>query len=361
MNLSQMNKKLIIVVSALIVFFIIFMMIISSLTKDRTMDFPAIEQRLIQGAEKYYEKNPEILPKENGGKTSVSINTLEDGKYIPRLSSMVKGNVICNAEVRVSNNNGYYLYVPYLNCGTEYVTKELYKIVIGSENIVTIDDGLYKINDEYVFRGSPENNFVQFSGKMWRIIKVDKDNNIKIIENTTKNSNMWDNRYNIDKNNNFGINDFFKSRLEKKLETHFSEIISENNRGFVVAKPFCIGSREENNTSRNGQAECSVLSDPIPLGLISVNEFLMVSLDANCNGTYSRSCQNYNYLAQADFSWWTMTPFAQSSYQVYYIDGSVVSYANCSNSRRLRSVVYLSDDVVSSGGTGTYLDPYIIK
>ncbi len=361
MNLSQMNKRLIIVVSALIVFFIIFMIIISNLTKDRTMDFPEIEQRLVQGAEKYYEKNPEILPKENGDKTTVSINTLEDGKYIPRLSSMVKGNIICNAEVRVSNNNGYYLYVPYLNCGNEYVTKELYKIVIDPENIVTDDDGLYKINDEYVFRGSPENNFVQFAGKMWRIIRVDKNNHIKIIEDTTKSSHMWDNRYNIDKKSNFGINDFFKSELENKLLNLFNEMIDEEDRRFVISKSFCVGSRGVTETDKIGQVECSVLSNPMPLGLISTNEFLIISLDNNCKETTSPSCQNYNYLAQASFSWWTLTPLVENTYQAYFINGDTITETNCRNLRRLRSVLYLSDDVVSSGGTGTHLDPYIIK
>ncbi len=360
-NLSQINKKMMVMVGLSIVLLIIFMIVISIITKDRSLEFPAIEQRLIQGAEKYYKNNPDLLPKEEGGKTVISINTLENEKYIPALSKMVKGDVICNAEVRVANNNGYYLYSPYLNCGNAYTTKELYKLIVEPEKIVTEDDGLYKIGDEYIFRGIPKTNFVEFAGQMWQILKVDKDNDIKLIQYETKYTYLWDNRYNINRTSNEGINAFFKSRLERELVYMLTEIIGEKDRKFIVSKPFCIGKRSDGETDKREQVECQEKSKPLPVGLINVSEFLIASLDQNCQKTYDASCQNYNYLAREDYSWWTITGQSENTYRAYTISGSTVSDDRCNRQKRLRSVVYLSSDVVLNSGTGTYRDPYIIK
>mgnify|MGYP004628264489 FL=1 len=55
-------------------------------------------------------------------------------------------------------------------------------------NIVTNGDGLYYQNREYIFKGYPTNNYLEYSGILFRIIKINEDNSIKLItENSVAN------------------------------------------------------------------------------------------------------------------------------------------------------------------------------
>ena len=58
------------------------------------------------------------------------------------------------------------------------------EIILANElksNIVTTGDGLYYQNKEYVFKGYPNNNYLEYSGILFRIIKINEDNSIKLI------------------------------------------------------------------------------------------------------------------------------------------------------------------------------------
>ena len=48
-------------------------------------------------------------------------------------------------------------------------------------NVVTSSDGLYYQNREYIFKGYPSNNYLEYSGILFRIIKINEDNSIKLI------------------------------------------------------------------------------------------------------------------------------------------------------------------------------------
>ena len=69
--------------------------------------------------------------------------------------------------------------------------KQQTEIILSNElknNVVTTGDGLYYQNKEYVFKGYPNNNYLEYSGILFRIIKINEDNSIKLItENAVTN------------------------------------------------------------------------------------------------------------------------------------------------------------------------------
>ncbi len=361
MKLTELNKKLIMIVSIIFVVFLLVLITIKIVTKNSNLEFVVIENKLTKGAERYFNDNSDLLPSENGKKTHVSITDLEDGKYIPKLNKMVKGDVICNGEVRITNNGGEILYTPYLNCGNTYVTKELYKRVI-EENIVTKDDGLYKIGNEHVFRGIRVKNYLRFDDKLWLIIKIDGDNHIKIVEDDTNNISSWDNRYNVDTDGRSGINDFPKSQIQYKLTNLYGrdEYIKKQSKRYIVHKPFCIG-KINAKIKRDSNIECSLTTPEQPLGLLQATDVVRASLDKNCNTITSKSCQNYNYFYYLKDSSWTLNAYDKDSLYVYQVANGYALSATATNMSKVRLVLYLSDNVIYNGGTGTYEDPYIIK
>lgn len=64
----------------------------------------------------------------------------------------------------------------------------LYEMVTLEKNITSIASGLYKEKDTYYYKGKDINNYVLYSGRIWRVISVDKDNNIKLISDESQTS-----------------------------------------------------------------------------------------------------------------------------------------------------------------------------
>lgn len=363
---KPLGKKLFIIGGIIIFIIIAIIVVLMIINRDKSLSFIQIEEKMKKAAIKYYKDNSQLLPTENSSKSIVSGYELEQG-YMKPISTMTEEGITCNGEVRVLKNSDKYLYIPYLNCGEAHETKELYKIITDVSNVVEQGSGLYKINNDYIFRGEDVNNFVKFSDRLWRIIKVDADNNIKLIEIDSKNKSIWDNRYNIDRKGSVGINNYENletedSRIKQYLNQLFFEknFINESEFALVDYKKLCVGARSEAEKNLDGQVECSTLSSEQPIGLLTANEFLQASLDKNCNNTYASSCSNYNYLKSLSNNWWLLTASSKNTHQVYKVSGSI-STSNASSTATVRPTIYLNSNVVYISGSGTEANPYIVK
>lgn len=356
MNLKKINKKMVSIVGAVLLIFILAIVIILVL-ESRPKSYATIEERMRKAAIKYYEDNKESLPQNINDKVVVGLNTLEI-KYMKAVQKMVKKGVICNGEVRVIKNSDGFLYIPYLNCGNEYNTEELSKVI--TKNVVTEGNGLYKQEELYIFKGDQVNNYVKFAGKTWRIINVDASGNIKLIEQEKRDSNVWDDRYNDDKGYNIGFNDFLISRMYDGLKSIYEKDFTKEQRANIMSQKLCIGKRSVSEKDNTGKVECAVLTDLEPIGLIQVNEYLNASLDKNCKLIEDQSCQNYNYLNDYERVYWTLTADKDNSYRVYRISTSGGEYANATSYGVPRITLTINSNVIYKSGDGTEKNPYSI-
>lgn len=58
---------------------------------------------------------------------------------------------------------------------------KLYEKLISNQGIEGMDYGLQKDNDSYFYASNSIDNYLYYLGRMWRIISIDKDGNIKLI------------------------------------------------------------------------------------------------------------------------------------------------------------------------------------
>ena len=86
------------------------------------------------------------------------------------------------------------------------------------------NSGLYKENDEYLFKGENAKNYISFNEKIYKIIKIDKNGYTYIIENECNNSSKRDN---VNSSLVTIYNDQY-SEDEKKMISDNLEIISAN-------------------------------------------------------------------------------------------------------------------------------------
>ena len=374
------NKKLIIIGSSVIGVIVLLLIILwlVSIFGGKKLTYEQVEEKIVNAAEKYYKDNPTMLPASDGD-YSLSYQTLVDAGYIKPLSELLKDGDKCSAEVTVNAQNSAYSYIAFLNCPGNYETKELRSVLTNS--VVTSGEGLYNNNGTYYYKGENINNYIiiGMSGNekkeksvTGRIMSIESDGTIKVkLDTKTENTYVWDDRYNETKLGNDGYNIFEKSRIKdtlKALETENKDdsdtlILSNKVKSKLVSKKLCIGIRTENDTSKDGSTECSVLStDTYLFSLMTPYEYMRASMDENCKTLNDLSCSNYNYLAKySQGSEWLLTATNQNNYKAYAFTGTALNLSKASNSKRLRFIVSLNKHTFYKSGTGTSTDPYIIK
>lgn len=357
--------KKIIIGTGIFILVLIFLMIFASCTnKGKKYTYSDIEKLMVKTVKNKY-KNSSELPS-NGNKLEVNISKLVEEGLMKNISEYTKDEeTSCFGKVTIYNNNDNYLYIPNINCGDKYKTKTLYDTII-SDNLVTTGNGLYQVNDEYVFKGDNINNYVTLGDEKFRIISINEDGSIRLLEKKKKsnNSTVWDDRYNIDKDANYGINNYYENGLSSRIKDKFdniykSDTYSEELKSYFIPKEACIGKRSVNENDNSGAIECSVKSEATPISTIALYEYFRASLDPNCTEVKSSSCANYNYLSS--YTLMTLTADKDSSYKIFKIMDGNAKLSNANNSSSLRIVVNVSGDLPVVSGDGSENLPYTIN
>ena len=362
MNLKNLDKDMIkklgIILGSIVAIFVIFVFV--KLIIGSRIEYSEVESRMIIAAKNYYKSNADKLPTVSGGKVSVSADTLIENGFLKDLTKLVKDkDAKCTGEVTVTNNNDLLFYSASLNCGKYYETRKLKNVL--TENVVTSGNGIYNINGEYIFRGDNVNNFITFADRLWRIIKINDDGSIRIIDVTNYYETSWDDRYNSDLENYEGINDYRVSRLKEKLEEVYNNgELTDDQKSLIVNKNLCVGKRSIDETNNSGSVECSDVVENQPLLLPQPNEFALASLDSKCSKPSDPKCTNYNYMADLKHSTWSAIADSETSYKAFKINKSVF-LSRTNNYSYITLVTTINPNVNYVSGDGTENNPYTFK
>ena len=364
--LKKLDRKFLIFAACIIllpIVLIIFLAIIRGCSSGRST-YDSYEQKMIKAAEKYFNKN---LPVEEADMLKVELDTLVEQGYIRSTQKALKDS--CTGDVTVrrngssidTNQGGFLNYTVTLNCDNYKTTHLVDKI---TSEVVTTESGLYKIGEDYIFKGNKVKNYINFFGQNYRIMSIDKDNIIKLIKSEPEpTSRIWDNKYNIDANATYGKTIYKDSIILSYLTEDYKngKKISKNARAHVVAQDVCIGKRNANDYTISKNIDCSEILENQVISLINVSDYAMASADPDCKYTNSKSCRNYNYLANIASSTWTLNTVKDNTYQVLFIADGIQYVQNANSYNGYNIVIYIDGNELYMGGTGTSADPYIIK
>lgn len=359
------KKKLLIIAGGIIglVVLIIIILLIYNAIFGKT-SYKDIENKVLRAAKEYYGAHSELLPKNENEQVSTTDTALTAAGYLKSMSELTKGmDVSCSATVMVSYAGGEYRYTPLLNCGDKYSSKTLTSYIMNNESKVFTGEGLYDLNGELVFRGEDPNNYVKLSGKMWRIVKIQNNQAVLILNDKFERA-VWDDRFNADRDRTDGINTYSVSRIKESLDDFYKgdNLFDKDSKNLVSVHTLYTGKRLETDNYNDGSIEKVEFLDNQYIGLLPLYDYINASIDENCNSAITDSCSNYNYLNHFDYNWWTITADASNTYKVFRVsnDGTVESLRASSNGYA-RPVIYLAKDALYTGGTGTSEDPYTIK
>lgn len=372
-----MNKKTIIIICSSVIGLIVVILLalwLVSILRPKYFDYNEVEEKIKKATEKYYKANVDLLP-DTDGTYNLSYTTLVEGEYIRPLNELLKDGDSCTIQISVLKSDVNYSYIPYLNCGENYITKELYKQIIDDNELATEESGLYQDpSGEYYFKGKINNNYVAFGAItekkettdiLWKIVSI-KDNKIKLKKvEKVEDDTVWDNRYNAVTEKTSGYNTFDDSVIRDnllKLENE-NAFLSEEELLKMEATNLCIGTRSKTDTTKDGSVECSVLSkDKFYFGTITPYEYMRASLDENCDSAKNRSCSNFNFLSDKTHEEeWIVTADTETNYMTYYFNGSIFVLDSAKYRKELYPTIILNEYTFYDSGIGSKTDPYRIK
>lgn len=194
-----------------------------------------------------------------------------------------------------------------------------------NSQIVIEGNGLYRLGGSYVYRGDVDNNYIMFSGMMFRISKITYGGTTELITDKTINYLSYDKtNVTFDKSNvNAYLNDVFLSKLNKdylvETESCMDKIVDLTN----------ITCNEKKN---------------MYVKLLDINSFL-------------NSINETSYISNEELLWLSNI----NDNEVWHINGSNISSSEANSFYGIKPVITLKYDTVLLSGKGTIDDPYIIE
>lgn len=369
-EINDQQKKLVkigIIAVGVIIALILIMTIVKAIVGTKISN-EQLENVMVRAARLYVKDNPDKLTDDIFGEDSISISNLVAGGYMKEITKYKGKDTNCKGSVTVFKNADYYSYSPKLTCGADYTYKTLSDTIIDDKNIVTAGNGLYynEVSNYYVFRGEYVNNYLTFAGQTWRILRVDEDGNIRLLQANGTQYIKWDDRYNSEINLRNGINYFEgteNSRIKDSILDYYNneENFSSESKSVIIPKEFCVGSRSDTSNDRTGATECMTKSELMGAGLPYVSELLEISIDTNCSTVKSNACSNYNYIDVMNGQFWTGTPYSGDTYQVYYTNQGKFYKSFARELENMNIVITINGDINYTSGSGTENDPYVVK
>jgi len=251
-----------------------------------------------------------------------------------------------------------------------------------SSNNTSDASGLYKSTatntgkPTYYFRGNVENNYVNFAGFTWRIVRINEDGTVRLIMQDGINNNAT---YKFNSNyNNYTYMYYSNSEAKTTLESWYQTNIGSKSdlaKNVASGAYYCEQAKAKYSDSwTSGSATMTTYNKYTPdfkcatdgngkgqvsgsVGLLTYDEVVYAG------GYYGQSNGNY-YLNNSAIYWWTMSPAGISgSYSyVWFVGtaGGINSY-NVSITTRLRAVLNLTADIQISDGDGTKDNPFVVE
>lgn len=282
-----------------------------------------------------------ILKNPEKAKVSFTLSVEKASKEDPNFSQLILNNNSINKEPK---------------------TKVGEQVAINDEGLIMdIDDN----GNTFYFRGNVSNNYVEFAGKIWRIVRINGDGTVKIILNdnidktSIYNDKTTDKISSLTKKSNNNLYNFLEQWYQNNLK-NYDNLIS-------ISK-YCVDFTKEKenlanynriNVANNPTFNCLGNTYSSKIGTLSIDEVIYAGAIINEQNTYY-----YLYNSSIEDSWWTSSAFKDSVEGLYFYEissnGEVLLNSTGDTMKGVKPVINLKKDVEATGD-GTQQNPYKIR
>ena len=201
----------------------------------------------------------------------------------------------------------------------------LYKLVTLEKNMAEIGDGLYKKDKDYIFKGKNINNYVLYSGLLWRVVGTD-NKNVRMVRDSNDTILVY------------GINtNYSNSYISKWLENYYNNL---NNKDIIIPSNICINKVSSEDINCTEKVEKNI-------GILSASDYI----DAGAE---------YSYLNNNSYFWLSNIDTKNNAWYVYNKGklNSVVSSGEVYYPYGVRALITVKGDTKVMSGDGSKEKPY---
>ena len=342
---------------------------------------------------------------ESTGKFTLVNPTIATSKYTTDMANTLVGKyaVWSTSKPTVSNTqNQWTIYKISTNVSDITTTIKYDTINSSSLKMTSTEKELSITTDDYgtsyYYRGEVSDNYVNFAGMCWRVVRIEGDGSIKLIledQNVTCDDTSYTGNWSIgsapfgstptyqidylnqESSSNALVNkfkDFQKSKLSNHLEklkvdkwcyddnvastaSNGDEYYGAYKRIYTDESPSLVCSGTKLTKYKDGTS--------MYVGTLTADEISFAGAKDNTIYYLINSYSHKNYL-----SWWSLSPAVniagayKTAYKLDCIDGTLYSnsqYGNISSSADARPAVTLKSDISIKSGNGTKENPYVVE
>ena len=205
--------------------------------------------------------------------------------------------------------------------------EEKAKELVYENNACKTDGTTYQYMGGCYIKGNPNNNYIWYSGFLWRIMGINADGTIRMITDENVTAIPW--------GASGTAQDWDGSHAKDWLNNYFYPRLKGNN--IITEQVWCS---ETTTSSSSARTNCTtnLSTETAKVGLLTLDEYNL----AGGSSSYLNIAQNQ----------WTMTPYNSS------IAWDVYSYGDAnddvvSNTNGLRAVINVNSDATITAGNGT--------
>ena len=201
------------------------------------------------------------------------------------------------------------------------------KELVYENNACKTDGTTYQYMGGCYIKGNPNNNYIWYSGFLWRIMGINADGTIRMITEDNVTAIPW--------GASNTAQDWDGSHAKDWLNNYFYPRLKGNN--IITEQVWCS---ETTTSSSSARTNCTtnLSTETAKVGLLTLDEYNL----AGGSSSYLNIAQNQ----------WTMTPYSSSSAWSVY-NGGGANRNSVTGARGLRAVINVNSDVTITGGNGT--------
>ena len=329
-------------------------------------------------------------------------NEISDGKVIVK---NVTSNTTCNINVSYMK-----LYDKLLADKSTRLTRTDFSTVLTTDNTNTLYTSTEDSKTVYYFAGNATDNWVQFGGYYWRIIRTNSDGGVRLLyhgtSTTAENAYIGESAFNNSYNNiayvsymygstgsiaNARTNQTNSGTIKTAIDNWYKDNLNTNYGKYLsTTAVYCndrstsdntyFGAYTRLKTNKTPSYDCAATEDKFtadtstgngkltyPIALMTADE---VSFAGGLWGTNAQTWYYYNSAKGSSTGeqwWWLLSPASgNGSYAyVFFVVGSsnpgFLSSTYVSHTYGVRPAVSLKSCVKTSGGDGSASAPYTIE
>ena len=176
-----------------------------------------------------------------------------------------------------------------------------------------------KDNDEYIFKGKVNNNYIKYQGYLWRIIKINSNNELVLIL------------------------DEILTYLPNNTSLHWLN----NKNEFTINYELLTNTKQCIDIFNNiDNSSCNNINNDYIIGELSIDDYIKVG----GNKSYLNNGTNF----------WTSNSYDDNN-SWYISEDGLISYSNNNIKHGIRPVITIKDSIKLISGNGTIDNPYIIE